>query len=167
MADKTMRHLAETGNTPAHPLMSLRGEIDRLFENFLPGAFGRSLFDLDPWHGRSYAAGDIVPHMDVRETREAFEIAAELPGLDEKDVHVTVRGDVLTIAGEKKAEKTEDKGAVHLSERSYGSFVRSVRLPETVDPEGIKADFAKGVLTVTVPKRPDGTDEKKIEVQVH
>ncbi len=167
MADKTTRHLAETGSTPAHPLMGLRGEIDRLFENFLPGAFGRSLFDLDPWHGRSYAAGDIVPHMEVRETREAYEIATELPGMDEKDVTVTVRGDVLTIAGEKKAEKTEHKGAVHLSECSYGSFARSVRLPETADADGIKADFAKGVLTITVPKRPDGTGEKKIEVQVH
>jgi HSP20 family protein len=169
MADKLMRH-SETGSTPApraHPLMSLRDEVDRLFENFLPGAFGRSLLDIDPWHGRSYATGDIVPHMDVRETREAYEISTELPGMDDKDVTVKVLGGVLTVSGEKKAERTEEKGELHFSERSYGSFVRSIRLPDSADADGIKADFAKGVLTITVPKRPGGAGEKKIEVQVH
>ncbi|MBC7907445.1 MAG: Hsp20/alpha crystallin family protein [Rhodospirillaceae bacterium] len=172
MADKMTQQGGETGGLPAsrpsHPLMTLRDEVDRLFDNFFPSAFGRSLFDLDPWRERSFRSmGDITPHMDVRELDDRFEISAELPGLEDKDVTVKVQGGVLSISGEKKAERTEDKGNVYLSERSYGSFVRSVRLPENADAEGIGAEFAKGVLTVTVPKREGGPDEKKIEVKVH
>jgi HSP20 family protein len=172
MADKVMRHAGETGSSPAlrtfHPLMGLRDEVDRLFENFLPSAFGRSLLDIDPWRGGAFRSlGDITPHMEVRELADAYEITAELPGMDEKDVTVKVQTGMLTIAGEKKAEQSEEKGEITLSERAYGSFVRAVRLPDGADADAIKADFAKGVLTVTVPKRPGGTDEKKIEVQVH
>lgn len=172
MAEKNTLHTGETGSAPAskpsHSLMSLRNEVDRLFDNFLPSAFGRSLLDLDPWRERTFRSlGDITPHMDVKELADRFEITAELPGMEEKDVTVKVQGGVLSISGEKKAERTEESGNMHLTERSYGSFVRSVRLPDNANAEGIAADFAKGVLTVTVPKRAGGADEKKIEVKVH
>lgn len=171
MADKTTPRVAETGTPPAsrpHPLMSLRDEVDRLFDNFFPSAFGRSIFDVDPWRDRALRAmGDITPHMDVTECANRYDVSVELPGMDEKDVTVKVQGDLLTIAGEKKAERTEDTDATHLTERSYGSFVRSLRLPDDADADGIKADYAKGVLTISVPKRPDGKNEKKIDVTTH
>lgn len=169
MADKPTRH--ETGSTPAprsNPLMSLRDEVDRLFDNFFPTTFGRSLLDLDPWRGRTFRTlGDMTPQMDVRECADRYELTAELPGVEEKDVSVKVQGGVLSISGEKKAERKEDTADVHLSERSYGSFVRSMRLPDNADEEGISADYAKGVLTVTIPKRPEEKNERKIDVKTH
>lgn len=170
MADKTTPR--ETTTAPAtrahHPLITLRDEVDRLFDNFFPNALGRSLLDVDSWRGRAFGSlGDITPRMDVTERADRYDICVELPGMDEKDVSVKVQGDILTVAGEKKAERNEDVGAVHLTERSFGSFARSVRLPDDADAEGIKADYAKGVLTISVPKSPEGRNEKKIEVIAH
>lgn len=172
MADKTTPRVGETATPPAtrahHPLMTLRDEVDRLFDSFFPVGFGRSMFDVDPWRERPFRTlGDITPHMDVTECADRYDISVELPGMDEKDVAVKVQGDMLTISGEKKSERNEETGASHLTERSYGSFTRSVRLPEDADAEAIKADYAKGVLTVSVPKRPGGKDEKKIQVTTH
>jgi HSP20 family protein len=148
--------------------MTLRDEVDRLFDNFFPTAFGRSLFDLDPWRERPFRSlGDFAPHMDVKECANHYAISVELPGMAEKDVAVKVHGGLLTITGEKKAERSEESGEMHLTERSYGAFTRSVRLPENADADSIKADYDKGVLTVTVPKREGGKDERKIEVTTH
>ncbi|MCR6632653.1 MAG: Hsp20/alpha crystallin family protein [Magnetospirillum sp.] len=172
MADKLTRPAGEAASTPApaahHPLMTLRDEVDRLFDNFFPAAFGRSLFDLDPWRERPFRSlGGIAPQMDVKECANHYEISVELPGMDDKDVTVKVMGGMLTISGEKKAERTEENGEMHLTERSYGAFTRSVRLPENADPDTAKADYGKGVLTVAIGKRPDGAGEKKIEVTAH
>lgn len=172
MADKGTRQMGETGSVPApathHPLMNLREEVDRLFDNFFPVAFGRSLLDLDPLRQSAFrTVGDIAPRMDVAESADRYEITAELPGVEEKDVTVKVQSGILTISGEKKSERTEENGDMHLSERSYGSFLRSVRLPDNADADGVSADYSKGVLTIAVPKRPEGKDEKKIEVKVH
>jgi HSP20 family protein len=164
----------ETPTPPAasrHSLMSLREEVDRLFENFFTGAFGRrGLFELDPFRrlGAAFGgSGELSPEVDVKETPTRFEIAVELPGIDDKDVDVTLRDGVLSIAGEKRAESHAEKADVHLSERSYGRFVRSFRLPETVDEEQVTAAFDKGVLVVTVPKRAEAhRQEKKIEVTI-
>lgn len=172
MAEKLTPRTGESASTPAtrshHPLMSLRDEVDRLFDTFFPSTFGRAIFDVDPWRDRAFGAlGDIAPRMDVREGNDRYDVSVELPGMDEKDVTVKVQGDMLTISGEKKSEHTDDSGAVHLTERSYGAFVRSVRLPDDADAEGIKADYSKGVLTIGVPKRPEGKTEKKIDVVTH
>lgn len=172
MADKTNPRAGETttplASRPHHPLMTLRDEVDRLFDSFFPSAFGRSIFDVDPWRDRAFRmVGDISPRMDVTERDDRYDISVEVPGMDEKDVAVKVHGDMLTISGEKKTERTDDTGATHLTERSYGSFARSIRLPDDADAETIKADYAKGVLTISVPKRPGGKDEKKIEVTTH
>lgn len=153
----------------AHPLMSLRDEVDRLFDNFFPTA--RGMVDIDPFRrvGSAFRAmGDMAPDVEVKETDERIEISAELPGMDEKDVSVTFRDGVLSIAGEKKAERKEEKADYHLSERTYGSFVRSFRLPDNVDDEHIDADFSKGVLTVAIPKKGEpAPSEKKIEIKGH
>ncbi|WP_370455213.1 Hsp20/alpha crystallin family protein [Pseudolabrys sp. FHR47] len=105
-----------------------------------------------------------MPSIDVVETDKEIEITAELPGLEEKDVQLNVADNLLTIRGEKKAEK-EDKGKDYrIVERSYGAFERTLELPPGVDADAIKASIAKGVLTVTVPK-PAPAQAKKIEVK--
>lgn len=175
MADNAPRQTPEAAGPPApraHPLVTLRDEVDRLFDTFLAAPFGsRGLFDMDPFRrmgGLVRSLGDITPEVEVRETEDRYEITAELPGMDEKDVAVTYRDGVLSIAGEKKAERKDEKADYHLSERTYGRFTRSFRLPETVDAEGIDARFAQGVLTVTMPKRAEPAKaERKIEIKPH
>ncbi len=122
----------------------LQRDINRLFSDFFTDVETRPL--------GHWVTGRLVPSMDIAETDEAFEVKAELPGMDEKEVEITVADGLLTIRGEKKDE-TEDKGkSFHRIERSYGSFQRSLSLPPNVDEDKISADFTKGVLTVTLPK---------------
>ena len=140
----------------SNPFMSLQREIDRLFDDFTRGfpamtAFGNS-------------GSSLMPSIDVTETDKEIEITAELPGLEEKDVQINVADNLLTIRGEKKAEKEEKDKNYRLVERSYGSFERTLELPEGVNADAIKANIAKGVLKVTVPK-PAPAQAKKIEVK--
>ena len=86
-------------------------------------------------------------------------IEAELPGVDDKDVTITLANGVLTIKGEKRSERDENRDSYHLSERSWGTFERSVRLPDTVDEAKLKASFDKGVLTIIAGKRPDAVQQ--------
>lgn len=170
MTPQTPETPPSTATTPAqmraNPLMTLRDEMDRLFDNF----FGRRMVDLDPFRrmGAAFASmGDIAPEVDVCETEGRIEITAELPGMDDKDVQVAVREGVLTISGRKTAERREEKADYHLNERSFGSFTRSFRLPDAADTDAITAEFDKGVLKVAVPKK-DATPpagEKKIEIK--
>ena len=142
---------------------SFRTDMDRLFDRF-GGSFGLPslprLFDLEPTN--SYAA----PAVDVTESDGAFSITAELPGLDEKDIDVSVSGDLLAIKGEKREEKEEKNKNYYLSERSYGQFQRSFSLPSGIDRDKINAEFSKGVLTITLPKSAEAQkQQKKIEVK--
>jgi HSP20 family protein len=132
------------------PFTSFRREMDRLFESF-----GREV----GWPAE--AGATTTPSVDVSETEKEIRISAELPGVDEKDVDVVVSDNVLTIKGEKKAEKEEKKQDYHLVERSYGSFTRSLTLPFNADPAKAKASFAKGILTITVPKPPEVESKAK------
>jgi HSP20 family protein len=136
------------------PFENLRREVDRLFEDFnaspfkLP--FRRPAFDIEPfWSPESWVA---VPAVDFIEREGGYEVHADLPGLDEKDVEVKVSGGVLTIKGEKHEEKEEKKPDFHLRERRFGSFERAFRVPEGVDADKIEANFKKGVLTIMLPK---------------
>ena len=138
---------------PANPFMSLQREIDRLFDDFTRGF---------PTFGNGKA--DLLPSMDVTETDKQIEITAELPGLEEKDVQINVADNLLTIRGEKKAEKEEKDKDYRLIERSYGSFERTLELPDGVNADAIQASIAKGVLKVTVPK-PAPAQSKKIDVK--
>lgn len=143
------------------PFENLRREIDRLFDEWrLPSR----LFGLEvPRVSR--AAWQVMPAVDVVEKDDAYEITAELPGLDEKDVEVKLSNHTLTIKGEKTEAKTDKQQDYYLSERRYGSFLRSFRVPEGVDVNKIDANFAKGVLTVKLPKTAEAKAEKKIAVK--
>ncbi len=106
--------------------------------------------------------------MDLAEKDNAYEISAELPGLDEKNIEIKLSNGTLTIKGEKTEEKEEREKEYYLSERRYGSFHRSFRVPEGVDTDKIDARFAKGVLTVTLPKSAEAKkNEKKISVKAN
>ncbi len=150
------------------PFESLRREVDRLFEDFTLNPFRlplrRPAFDLEPfWQPDSWVA---MPAMDLVERHEDFEMTAELPGLDEKNIEVNVANGVLTVKGQKEEDKVEKKEDFHLRERRFGSFSRSVRVPDTVDPDKIDASFKNGVLKVTLPKKPEAQKPvKKIEVK--
>lgn len=151
------------------PFDTLRGEMDRLFDLFggrPRGALAQPGFGTDLAIPRSMIFGSGMPAVDVAEKEGEYEITAELPGLDEKDVDVKVANGALTIKGEKKFEKEERQKDYYLSERRFGSFVRSFALPKGVDQNRIAASFTKGVLTVTLPKSPEAkAEEKKIEIK--
>jgi HSP20 family protein len=153
------------------PLDNLRKEVDHFFEELDLGAwrppFKRSVFEVEPfWRRELNWTGAFA--VDIAEKDGAYEIAAELPGLDEKDIEVKHANGMLTIKGEKKEETEEEKKGIYHSERRYGSFERSFRVPEGVDVDKIDARFEKGVLTVTLPKSPEALKaEKKIAVRAH
>jgi HSP20 family protein len=115
--------------------------MDRLFERF---------FD-SPW-AELPALGEWNPALDVTEGKDAVTVKAELPGVDAKDVGVSLEGDVLTIKGEKEQKKEEKDERQHRVERSWGAFMRSVRLPAPVDNSKVTASFKNGVVTITLPK---------------
>jgi HSP20 family protein len=127
----------------AKPLALLRHEMNTLFDNFFSG------FEMEPFTGRFSA---FTPSVDIKESDKDVTVTAELPGIDDKDIEVSLSRDSLTVRGEKKEEK-EDKGKdYYRMERSYGSFTRTIPLPAAVDTDKAKAEFKKGVLKVTLPK---------------
>ena len=150
------------------PFESLRREADRLFNDF-GGRFWpspiRGSFGLAPFR-RSEVGFVAMPTVDISETDKAYEITAELPGMDEKNVEVKPANGLLTIKGEKQDEKEETKKDYHMRERSYGSFERSFQVPDGVDADKIEVNFKKGVLTVILPKSAEAQKaEKKITVK--
>jgi HSP20 family protein len=137
----------------------MRDEMDRVFERFEHG------WPRWPTLFRSDAA-IAVPELDVRENTNAIVVEAELPGVDEKDITVTLANGMLTIKGEKKHEKEEKSENYYLAERSFGSFERSIRLPDTIDEDKVDAKFDKGVLKVTATKKPEAVKaERRIEIK--
>ena len=144
------------------PLGALRSEMDRLFDSFMkglptfPSMFGSG-------GSRGFA---LTPSMDVKETDKEIVVETELPGLDEKDISLTVQNGVLTIQGEKKLDYDEQKENYHVMERRYGSFQRSLRLPDIIDDTKIDARFDNGVLRVMLPKRPElAGEQRKIDIK--
>ena len=159
----------EKSRTLVDPWRSFQGEMDRLFDRFATG-FGwpapRRFFDIEPLKRFDVALDVTVPPVDVNEDDKAYTLTAELPGMDEKNVEVSVTGDMLTLKGEKRQEKEEKSKNYYLSERSYGAFKRSLQLPDGIDRDKIGANFAKGVLTITLPKTGEAQkQQKKIEVK--
>jgi HSP20 family protein len=124
--------------------MSLRREMDRLFDRFFEPSGGESPATLGDW----------APSLDLSESKDAFVVKAEIPGMDAKDVEVSFQENVLTIKGEKKHEKEDKDERYHRVERTYGAFTRSVKLPVAVDGSKVNAAFKNGLLTVTLPKAP-------------
>ena len=135
------------------PFSAMRAEMDRMFDRFPSSGF------MSPFmRNGSSLLGDagksiMTLQVNIKETNKAISIDAELPGMGEDDVSLDVSDGLLTLAAEKKIEKTDDREHVHTVGRSYGRFQRSFRLPETADQAKIKAEFDKGVLHVSIPKK--------------
>jgi HSP20 family protein len=125
------------------PFVTFRREMDRMFDDFFGGGV------LRPTHAGWQT---LTPAVDIDETDKEMVIAAELPGVSDKDVEVSLAGDILTIKGEKRAEREEKNGDTTYMERRFGSFSRSVRLPFEVKDEKVDARFKDGVLTIHLPK---------------
>lgn len=154
----------ETGSTQASryadPLTAMRAEMDRVFDSFLGRGIGRF-----PILSRADERDAILPSIDLRETGTEFVVEAELPGIEEKDISVTLNNGLLTLKGEKKSEREEKEDDYHLTERSFGSFQRSFQIGDAVDADKVKAAFDKGVLKVTLPKRQEAVKaEKRIPI---
>lgn len=129
--------------TPWTGMSLLRREMDRLFERVF-----------EPKWTEVEAMTEWWPRIDLSETDAALVVKAEIPGVEAKDIQVSLQDQVLTVKGEKRQEKEEKDEQYHRVERSYGSFARTVTLPATVDPEKVTADFKDGLLTITLPKTP-------------
>lgn len=162
MADDVSK--GQGGRLPSRysdPFQAFRGEMDRLFDDFLVGVPALSNMR------HSLPTGQVItPALDVKETEKELVVKADLPGIDEKDVQLTLQDGVLSIRGEKKSEHKDERENYHVVERSYGSFQRVIRLPDTVDEDKVEARFDKGVLTITLPKRPEMVKtQKKIEIK--
>lgn len=153
----------DNGGTPNRPLdlfSAMRAEMDRVFERFHHG------WPSLPGFTAFAERGAVMPSLDVKETDTAITVEAELPGVDEKDVTLTVKDGVLTIKGEKRESKEEKGENRHYVERSFGSFLRSIPLPDSVDDSKVEARFDRGVLTITAQKRPEALRaEKRIEIK--
>jgi HSP20 family protein len=140
---------------PVRELGTIQNEMNRLFNSF---------FDT-PTHSNGATFRRWIPAMDLVETGDAFVLRADLPGLSESDVSIEVEDNVLTVSGERKSAHEDRKAGYYRVERSYGSFRRSLTLPEGVDAEAVRATFDKGVLEVTVPK-PDQQAPRKVQITV-
>jgi HSP20 family protein len=136
-------------------ISSIQGEINRLFNSFFdtPVSAGEGV-------GRRW-----LPAMDLVEGDDHFVLRADLPGVDEGDVKIELENDVLTVSGERKAEHEERGEGYHRLERAYGTFSRSLTLPEGVDPEAVQASFARGVLEVRIPK-PEQRKPRRVAINV-
>lgn len=160
---KSESKVAEVQPTRFGSIEGLRNEIDRVFRTFQENVwhvpFWQGSFDLAPFTRENIGA--ISPAFDVVDKDGVYEVTAELPGLDEKNVEVTLSDNVLVIRGEKKEEKEDRKKDQYLSERRYGAFRRMFRLPEGVDRDRIEASFKNGVLTVVLPRTPTARQGEK------
>lgn len=164
---KPSRAAAPGQMTGPFPLMTLRNQMDRLFDDFMSDwrlpSLSRDLFTMPALQVPGESTVDV--RFDVSENDEGIEVTAELPGMAEKDVEIALDDGVLTIKGEKTFEKETKDRDYHLSERRYGHFARSMRVPDSIDQNKIQANFDKGVLSIMLPKRPEAkAQKKKIEI---
>jgi HSP20 family protein len=140
------------------PFTSFRRQVDRLFDDFFA-----------PPETRSFGAGngnEVWPSVDVHETNQTYKVVAELPGLEQKDVEVSLSDNALTISGEKRQEHAEANGDRTYTERTFGRFQRTIPLAAEVDADKVQASFKNGILTVEAPKNPAARDKtRRIEVK--
>lgn len=158
MANSLLPKLWGTGGKDDDLFANLHREIDRVFEDFTQGA-------QLPWAAGN---GKMLPRMELSETEEEFRLTAELPGVEENDIDISFSDGLLTIKAEKKFESERKDENVHVSERSYGKFERSTRLPSAVDEDKIDATLKNGVLAVVLPKTAEEqAKSRKITVKPH
>jgi len=137
---------------PFSELANLREEMDKMWNRFFGG-----------WPSAEPFRGEWAPSVDVSETKDAILVKAEVPGMDAKNIDISLTNDVLTIQGKKEQEKEEKEENYHRIERSYGSFTRSIRLPREVQSDKIQANYKNGVLKISLPKSEKG---KEIRIKV-
>jgi HSP20 family protein len=147
MADKKMSRWE-----PFRELVSLRDDMDRLFRSF----FGGPIEEVE---------GFWAPTVDIEEDNDNYFVKAEIPGIKKEDVKISVRGNTLSVSGERKQESETKEKTFHRIERSYGRFMRTITLPSDVDPNKVKATYKDGILTISLPK-PESTKPKEIEVEI-
>ncbi len=141
---------------PAAELNTIQTEMNRLFN---------SLFDTPTRPATVGSTRRWIPAMDLVEEGDHYVLRADLPGLSEQDVHIELESDVLTISGERQADRAEEKGGYRRVERAYGSFSRSLTLPEGIDPAAVHAQFERGVLEIRIPK-PEQIKPRKVTIAV-
>ena len=160
---KTIDRLVPRRSAPSftdtfiEPLTRLRGEVDRLFDEF-PAPWSAARFTMPQ--------GLLVPAVDMTATKKAFKLSVEVPGMDATDIDMHVHDGAIFISGEKKERREEEEEAYSYSERSYGSFERRIELPQGSDEKGIKAKVHNGILEITIPKKAEAAPQRqRIEIQ--
>jgi len=138
---------------PFREFERMRRDMDCLWDSFLEGAPRK----------RGEERGEWLPSLDVSETKNELVVKAEVPGMDAKDIDISLSDGMLTIKGEKKQEKEEKEGDYHLIERSYGAFTRSIQLPKEVQSDKINASYKDGILKIALPK---SEEAKKKEIRI-
>ncbi|HZS07798.1 MAG TPA: Hsp20/alpha crystallin family protein [Blastocatellia bacterium] len=138
---------------PFQELMGIQDRMNQLFRSTYSG-FGDDNLTSGAWS----------PVVDIYETPEAIEMTFELPGVNQKDIHINIENNLLSVSGERKLEHEDMREGYHRVERNYGGFVRSFTVPSTIDPNGINAVFENGLLRLTLTKRPE-TKPRAIEVK--
>jgi HSP20 family protein len=141
---------------PFKDIEKVRSEMDRLMDTFLFGV---------PQTGDFWEEAEWLPAVDVTETKNEILVSVEIPGMDPKEFDISLNEGTLTIQGEKRQEKMEKEENYHFVERRYGTFTRSILLPQEVESDKISASYKNGVLTVTLPKS-EGTKRKEIKIKV-
>jgi HSP20 family protein len=143
------------------PFEGLRNQIDRLFRDFEAGFLQMPPSrDIDNFWHRDFEFA-VTPAIDIVEKDNTYEVTAELPGLDAKNIELQLADGVLTVKGEKKEEREEKTKDRYVSERRYGSFRRSLQVPASVDADKIEASYKSGVLTITLPKSAEAQKQQK------
>ncbi len=142
---------------PVTELNTIQNEMNRLFNNFFdqPGQATRGNGTARRW----------LPAMDLVETAERYVLRADLPGLGDGDVNIQLEDNVLTISGERKAEREDQQEGYYRLERAFGSFSRSLTLPDGVNPDGIEAHFDRGVLEISIPK-PEQKKPRTVQINL-
>ena len=140
---------------PFRDFEKMRKEMDRLWDSFFEGGLRR----------RTEGAVEWLPSLDIAETKNELVVKCEIPGMDPKDIDISLSDGMLTIKGEKKQEREEKEADYHLVERSYGAFTRSVQLPKEVRSDKISAFYKNGVLKITLPKSEE-VQKKEIKIKV-
>ena len=171
MANSPMEEKKATPATStADVWRSFRNEFDRLADRFSPDlvwpTFPRAFGDRPSFSRRS-SVSPATPAMDVTEDADAYKLTAELPGMNEQEIEIALSDGTLTLTGHKQQEKEHKDKNYYLSEREYGSFKRRFMLPDGIDLDKVTANFAKGVLTITLPKKPEAKAvSRKVQVKV-
>jgi len=151
--------LAQKGHHAENPFFALQHRMNRTFDDFFRG------FDIEPF-GALVAEPVFMPQMNISEDEKEITVSAELPGIDEKDLDISITKEALIIKGEKKTETEDKKKDYHRIERSYGSFSRTIALPENVDESNAVAELKKGVLKIAIPKTAVAQPQRrKLEVK--